>query len=153
MRHGVHRVRHQVGTIVNGTDVDSRRQPCRVDILYCLVDALEHFGGILAAAHEHNAFHACLAADTEDTGRLRGADFDLADVADKDRHTLLFGHHDVFDVVGGLDQAHAADHHGLLAVVQHGAAGVLVVGAHGLRNLSDGEVVLIHGSGRQLHLV
>ena len=82
-------------------------------------------------------------ADTENARRLRRPDGHLADVADEHRHAFVFGHHDVLDIAGILNQSDAADHHGLLIVVEQRAARVLIVGADRLGDLSDGQVVFV----------
>ena len=58
-------------------------------------------------------------------------------------HAFVLGHYDVLDIAGILDQPNAADHHGLLIVVEQRAARILIVGAHRLCNLPDGQVVLV----------
>src|SRR5689334_16867566 len=153
VRYGVHGVRYKVGSVIDRTNVNPGRKAAGIDIVHRLMDALQHLGGIFAAAHQHDALYAGCIADPEDTGRLGRADLHLAHVADEHRHTLVLRHDDVFDIVRALDQADAADHHRLLAIVQHGAARVLIVRAHGLRDLSDGEVVFIDRREIEFYLV
>src|SRR5436190_680819 len=80
------------------------RKPVGVDVLDGLVNAVENLARILAAAHEHDAFHAGGLADSEDAGRWGRADLDGANVADVDGDAFVFGDYDVGDVVGGLHQ-------------------------------------------------
>jgi hypothetical protein len=71
----------------------------------------------------------------------RAADPDLGDVAHPDRRPLLGRDHDVGDVVGRLDEADAADGEGVLPAGDVAAAGVGIVGGHGVEDLLEGEVV------------
>src|SRR5438552_1717079 len=55
------------------------------------------------------------------------ADLHAPDVPDVNRHATRGVQHDVLDVLGGADEAGAADGERLLAHVEQGAAGVAVV--------------------------
>ena len=139
MRHRSERVIHEVGAIVNSANLYSGRQAISVEIIHRGLDRLQYFGRIFTAPHEHDAFDASrLVADAKDTRRGSGAQLHLAQVFDKNRHALRFRHHHVFDVRGILNKTNAADHHGLLLVVEHGATRVAIVRLHGIRHLGDG---------------
>src|SRR5262249_51579647 len=105
--------------------------------------AAQHFAGIFAAAHEHDAFDAGVISDAEDAGGWRRSDADLAQIAHKHGNAFGFGHDDGSNVVGADDQAHAANDHGLLPVVEQRATSILIVGGDGLGDLANRKVVAV----------
>src|SRR5262245_32320018 len=106
------------------------------------MDRFQYLARILPAPHQHDTLDSiAVLAQTEDSRGWRGADHHFADIANENRHALRFRDHDVLDVAIALDQAHSADDHRLLPVIQHGAPGIRIIGAYGLCDLADGEVV------------
>src|SRR5262245_41873402 len=84
---------------------------------------------------------ALLIVDAVDAGRRRRPDLRPPDVPHEDRHAARGVQHDVLDISYRSNQPDAAHDHALLLIVEHRAARVLVVGADGLRNLTDGQAV------------
>ena len=79
----------------------------------------------------------------EDAGLGRGADRDAADVLKQDGHAALGRQGDVVDVGDATGSGHPADHHRLLAAADERAAGVAIVRFDRLRDLRDGQLVLL----------
>ena len=138
---GGHRRRHEVVSAVVRAD----RHPGRkqgADLVELLLDAGEHGARILALPHEHDTLHEIVLVVAAQHPEADGvADRHLPDVTDPDRGTLLRGGHDVLEVAQALDQADASHHEGVLAVADVAPARVGVVGAHGVEDLLEREVV------------
>src|SRR5262249_14413639 len=140
--------------IVYGDNANAMRKLRCVQLIYGDANAVENFTRILATAHQHDAFHAAgLLVDPKDARLKRGADLHGRDIFEEDGHTSNRRQNDVFDMGRRVNQAHTANDHGLLAIVDHGAPGVPVIGADGLSDLVDGEVVLFQFQRVDLDLI
>ena len=97
----------QVAAVVIRTDADVARKHGLVDLFGFLLDAFEDVLGLLAAAHEDDAFDGvvvilCFVLKAEDAEARSVADFDVADVFDANGRAIVAGDDDFADVFGGF---------------------------------------------------
>ncbi len=81
------------------------------------------------------------------------ADHHLADVFHADGNAVVAADDDFADVIGGFDQAQAANVVELAALGVEAAAGVGVVGLQRVDDLDDGEVKVVEPRGIEQHLI
>ena len=111
-------------------------------LLDLLPHALDDLAGILPLAHEDDPLdEVVIVVLAEDAQADACPDAHGANIANAHRRPLLRGHHDVIDVLGGLDEADAAHHEGVLALPNVATSCVRVVAGHGIEDLLEGQVV------------
>ena len=123
--HRGQRLADQPGAVVDRHHLDARGQAGVVHLVDRGAHRLEHFGRILAAAHQHHAGHDIVVVVlTGDALPRHRADRYLRDVLDKDRRAASLGDHHVANVLWACEKAYAADQVLLAALLDIAAAGI-----------------------------
>ncbi|MGY4471243.1 hypothetical protein ACVWWK_006952 [Bradyrhizobium sp. LB9.1b] len=134
---------NQIPAVVDALDAHARRQDAGVvDGLNELVDALDGWRALLAAAHQDDALHdvvGIVEAGNAETRLL--ADGDGGDVLDQHRVAVGLRHHGVGEVVDRANQADAAHHGRLLTDIDGVAADIDVGIADRLKQLRQRQAV------------
>ena len=120
----------QLAAVVIRQDLDVLREHVIVQLLGHLLDLLQHHLGLLAHAHQDDAFdRIVLVHESELAQPRRVPDLDFADVADVSRDAVVGRDHNVRDVFRRLHQSQTANVIELPALRIESAAGVGVVAA------------------------
>ena len=110
--------------------------------------------GLLAAAHEDDAFNSVVVLFESEDSQARGvADFYVADVFDAHRGAVGVADYDFADVFGVAQQAESANIVELLPDGIKAAAGVGVIGAERGDYLRYGDVEVVEAGGIEQNLI
>ena len=148
----------EVAAVVVGMNLYVGRKNAAVELLGFLLDAAEDVLGLLAAAHQDDAFDGVVVVfvfflEAEDAEARRVAHDYLADVFHADRDAVVAADDDFADVVGGFEQAETAHVVELAALGVKAAAGVGVVGLQSVEDLRDREMEVVELRGIELDVV
>ncbi len=144
----------QLGPVVDGDDLDARRQ-AGLDLLELGLDALDDVQGVLALAHDDDAGdHVARPVQVGDAAADVRAQHHLADVLDPDGRAALAGREDdLLDVLERLGVAAPAHHVLGAAELDQAAADIVVAAAHRLHHPVDRDVVGLQPVRVHVHLV
>ncbi|SRR5260370_5337464 len=97
------------------------------DVLDALENSFQGGLGLLTVAHQHNPLDDVRSFVFADHSEPRGvSDLNLANIANSNRNALLLDDHDVFDILGRLNQSDSTNGEGLVAQGQPLTSDVLV---------------------------
>jgi len=134
------RLLDELRPIVEGANHDplgqAGLQPSEHDL-----DALDHAQGVCSVAHRDDAADQLAAIVGQRAATERGPERDLSDVANADRHVLALDDDGVLEIAQLLDEADAADHVLDTGVFDDLRADIEVRAAHGVRKLSEADMV------------
>src|SRR5260370_6679129 len=149
---------NQVTAIVVGPDANVARKQILVDFLGLPLHSFENVLGLLAAAHQNDAFDGIvivcglvLKAENAETGRV--TDFHVADVVDADRSAVITGDYDFANIVGGFYESETAHIIKLAALRIKTAAGIGVVVLQRGDHLHDRNVIAVQAAGIEKNVI
>src|SRR5258708_7447248 len=149
---------NQIAAVVVGPDANVARKQIFVDFLGLSLHTFENDVGLLAAAHEYDAFDGIvivfgLILKTENAEARGVADFHVADVADADRRAVIARDPDFADIVGGFYQPQTPHIIKLAALRIKTAAGIGVVVLQRGDHLHDRNVIAVHAAGIEKNVI
>ena len=148
----------EVGAVEEGMDFHPWGKYLVVQLVNRGMHAVEHFGGVFATEHLHDALDgvvvvALVVRETEDSFAFEVAVLEFAQLFEIDGGAVDALHHNVAQAFQVADEADAAHHVAEAAFGEDAATGVEVVLLNLLGDVGEGDAVFGEAFGGELNLI